>query len=196
MLIFWRQRLVVLANPKTGTTALEEVLAPHAAIVVQRPPQLKHTGANKYHRFLAPYVGDSKEQKFTIVGVMREPIDWLGSWYRYRQRKDEVSSKTTHQMNFDDFVRAWCRDEQPEFARVGSQANFLAPLGGRQCDRIFRYDRMERFLGFLENKLQIRIDLPRVNVSPEADTSLSETTEALLRTVGAREFDLYHRVAE
>ena len=54
MLIFWRQRLVILANPKTGTTALEETRAPLAAVVVQRPPQLKHTGAGKYHKFLAP----------------------------------------------------------------------------------------------------------------------------------------------
>ncbi len=196
MLIFWRQRLVVLANPKTGTTALEETLAPHAAIVVQRPPQLKHTGANRYHRFLAPYVGDGKDHKFTVVGVMREPIDWLGSWYRYRQRKDEVDDKSTRGKSFDDFVRAWCQETQPEFARVGSQAQFLAPIGGRQCDRIFRYDRMDRFLGFLEHKLQMKIDLPRVNVSPQGETRLSPDVESRLRDFGAREFEVYSSLAE
>jgi hypothetical protein len=196
MLIFWRQRLVVLANPKTGTTALEETLAPLAAVVVQRPPQLKHTGANKYHKFLAPYVGDGKEHKFQIVGVMREPVDWLGSWYRYRQRGEEVSEKSTHHVSFDDFVRAWCQHKPPEFAKVGSQANFLAPEGGRHCDRIFRYERFGRFVGFLENKLQTRIELPQVNVSPKGETALSPEVTALMRDFAAREFEIYETRAE
>ena len=131
MLIFWRQRLVILANPKTGTTALEETLAPLAAVVVQRPPQLKHTGAGKYHKFLAPYVGDGKDHTFQIVGVMREPVDWLGSWYRYRQRNEEVTDKSTHDISFDDFVRAWCTRKPPEPApREG-------PTGpGRMTERL------------------------------------------------------------
>lgn len=196
MLIFWRQRLVVLANPKTGTTALEEVLAPLAAIVVQRPPQLKHTGAGKYNRFLAPYVGDGREHRFTVVGVMREPVDWLGSWYRYRRRGEEVGEKTTHHVSFDDFVRAWCQAEPPEFAKVGSQANFLAPEGGRQCDRIFRYDRLDGFVAFLENRLQTRITLPVVNVSPPGDTRLSPAVAGLMQAYAPREFDLYRTRAE
>ena len=196
MLIFWRQRLVVLANPKTGTTALEEALAPLASVVVQRPPQLKHTGANKYHRFLAPYVGDDKDHPFQIVGVMREPVDWLGSWYRYRQRKDEASDKSTRHVSFDDFVRAWCQKSPPEFAKVGSQANFLSPARGRQCDRIFRYDRIGRFIGFLEHTLQTRINLPQVNVSPKGETRLSPEVDNLVRDHAAREFEIYDTRAE
>ena len=45
MLVFWRQRLVFLATPKTASTSIEEALAPIAAIVMLRPPQLKHTNA-------------------------------------------------------------------------------------------------------------------------------------------------------
>jgi hypothetical protein len=191
MLVFWRQRLVVLANPKTGTTALEETLAPLAAIVVQRPPQLKHTGANRYHRHLAAYVGDNKEAKFTLVGVMREPVDWLGSWYRYRLRKDEVSEKSTQRMSFDAFVQAWCQKDPPEVAKVGSQANFLAPVGGRQCDRIFRYDRLDRFVAYLEEKLQTKITLPVTNVSPPGETVLSPKVEAQMREFAAREFEIW-----
>jgi len=165
-------------------------------VAVQRPPQLKHTGAQKYHRFLAPYVGDGKNRDFTVVGVMREPIEWLGSWYRYRQRGDEVAGKSTQGISFDDFVRAWCQEEQPEFARVGSQADFLAPLDGRQCDRIFRYDRLHRFLGFLEHRLNTRIELQQVNISPQFDTPLSAEVERLLRSRCAREFEVYETRAE
>ena len=42
MLVFWKQKLVILSVPKTGTTAIEAALAPHADIVVSHPPEQKH----------------------------------------------------------------------------------------------------------------------------------------------------------
>lgn len=191
MLIFWRERLVLLATPKTATTALESVLAPQAAIVVMRPPQLKHTNAQRYQRFVAPYLGDKDGTEFPTTALMREPRDWLGSWYRYRQRPDEVAGKSTRHLGFDDFVRGYCQDDQPEFARVGSQANFLAPKGSRPVDRIFRYEAMPSFLAFLQGRLSIQIDLPRLNVSPAAGLDLAPQTERLLAQVCARDFEIY-----
>ena len=54
MLIFWKARLVLLAVPKTGTSAYEAALAPHAAIVVSDPPELKHAPVYRYNRFFRP----------------------------------------------------------------------------------------------------------------------------------------------
>lgn len=42
MLVFWKENLVFLAVPKTGTTAIEGALALHAAMVLCEPPQIKH----------------------------------------------------------------------------------------------------------------------------------------------------------
>ena len=42
MMILWRERLAFLAVPKTGTTAIESILAPFAAITYSRPPMVKH----------------------------------------------------------------------------------------------------------------------------------------------------------
>ena len=97
MLVFWRQRLVFLATPKTGSTAIEAALgAAGGGVVIQRPPQLKHTTVQRYRRFVAPYLGDCvKGETFAVIALMREPLDWLGSWYRYRQREDEVPEKST-----------------------------------------------------------------------------------------------------
>ena len=50
MLVFWKERLVFLAVPKTGTTALEGALAPKAALVFRDPPILKHTPLYRYRR--------------------------------------------------------------------------------------------------------------------------------------------------
>jgi hypothetical protein len=191
VLIFWRERLVLLATPKTASTSLESVLAPRAAVIILRPPQLKHTNAQRYQRFLAPYIGDKDGRDFPTTALMREPRDWLGSWYRYRQRPDEQADKSTRNLSFDDFIRAYCQPEQPEFAKVGSQANFLAPSNHRPVDHIFRYEAMPAFIAFLQQRLSIQIDLPRLNVSPGADLPLSPATERLLRKFCARDFEIY-----
>ena len=39
--LFW-DFIIFLTVPKTGTTAIEGALAPHAAIVLREPPQIKH----------------------------------------------------------------------------------------------------------------------------------------------------------
>ena len=40
MLVFWKENLVFLAVPKTGTTAIEGALAPRASMVLRDPPIL------------------------------------------------------------------------------------------------------------------------------------------------------------
>ena len=82
MLVFWEQKLAILATPKTGSTAIEAALDSLASISIQRPPVLKHTNVQRYHRFLGPYFEAASGDRFTVVALMREPRDWLGSWYR------------------------------------------------------------------------------------------------------------------
>jgi hypothetical protein len=191
MLVFWRQGLVFLATPKTASTSIETALSPLAAVVVMRPPQLKHTNAQKYQRHVAPFLGDAKGTSFVTTAVMREPLDWLGSWYRYRQRDDEVPEKSTRSISFDDFILAYCQPEQPEFAKVGAQATFLTPTGFRPVDHIFRYEDMDLFIRFLEKRLNTRITLPQVNVSPRASLDLSPAVRTRLLQDRAADFALY-----
>ncbi len=196
MLVFWEQRLAVLATPKTGSTAIETALESLAAVAMQRPPALKHTNVARYHRFIGPYLEATAGAPFTVVALMREPRDWLGSWYRYRQREDiPDQAKSTAGLDFDQFVTAWCRSPRPAFADVGSQARFLAPSPDRKADRIFRYENIETFVAFLEDRLDFQVHLPRLNVSPAAPMELSPATEARLKTVAAEDFALYDSLA-
>lgn len=196
MLVFYEQRLVVLATPKTGSTAIESALEPMATLSLQRPPALKHTSAHRFHRFIGPYLTASSGDRFTVVALMREPRDWLGSWYRYRQRPDMPDpTKSTAGVSFDQFVAAWCSDPQPAYAAVGSQARFLGAKGQPGVDHLFRYEAIGSFVAFLEHRLACKIDLPRLNVSPPGDLTLSPQTESLLRDRGAADFRLYETLA-
>lgn len=192
MLVFWEQRLAILATPKTGSTAIEAALESLAAVSILRPPALKHTNVRRFHRFIGPYLEASAQEPFTVVALMREPRDWLGSWYRYRQRDDIPDHrKSTADMSFDAFVTAWCATPRPAYADVGSQARFLSPAEGRGADRIFRYENIETFIDFLEDRLDFQIILPRLNVSPSAPMDLSPETERKLAEAAAEDFRLY-----
>jgi hypothetical protein len=192
MLIFFEQRLVILATPKTGSTAIAAALESLAQVSVQRPPVLKHTTVHRYRRFVGPYLKAAARDDFTVVALMREPLDWLGSWYRYRQREHAQNRQTsTRMMSFDEFVQAWCQEARPPTADVGSQARFLRPKSGATPDLLFRYEAIEGFVAFLEDWLNCEIILPRLNVSPEQDVTLSKTTEALLSRQGEADFALY-----
>ncbi|MFN3954502.1 MAG: hypothetical protein ACK4LQ_08620 [Pararhodobacter sp.] len=197
MLVFWKQRLAILATPKTGSTAIETALEPLSVLTVTRPPEMKHTPAYRYQRFIAPYLRASAGAEFTVVALMREPVDWLGSWYRFRQR-DEVMApeKSTRDISFATFVEGYMADPRPPFADVGAQAKFLSGMNGapRGVDRLFRYEAIEDFVAFLEERLDCVIELPRLNVSPPGTTDLPGDLAARLRAYLAAEYALYDRI--
>ncbi|MCE0506534.1 gamma-glutamyl kinase [Roseivivax sp. GX 12232] len=197
MLVFWKARLVMLAVPKTGSTAYARALGPHAGMVVSDPPELKHAPVYRYNRFFRPMFAKMGAEEMEVVAVIREPISWLGSWYRYRQRPFLDGKRvSTRDLSFDAFVDAYCRGERPPFASVGSQAKFVEPRpNGTEVTRFFRYEDQGRIVAFLEDRLGISLDLPRENVSPRRDLALSPEIEAKLRRKCAADFALWEGIA-
>ena len=193
MLVFWKPRAVLLATPKTGTTSIMAALVSLADISIAQPAKLKHTSVRRYHQFLRPYLESASEGPFSTVALIREPRDWLGSWYRYRQRETiDITEKSTKDVSFDEFVQAYCSDPRPDFAKVGSQSRFLAPHHtGAWVDRLFRYEDIGDLVQYLEERLDCEILLPRLNVSPMGSLELSAKTEALLHSFAAKDFALY-----
>lgn len=194
MLVFWDQRLVFLATPKAGSTAVATALEPLAAVSVQRPPQLKHTGASAYHRFVRPWLDAAAGPGFTTVALMREPMDWMASWYRFSRREDLLPHPDGETMSYEAFVRDWLARPGPVHADFATQGAHLAPGDAPPVDRIFRYDAMGGFIAFLEDRLGCEVILPHVNVSPPADLGLSAATEADLRRALAADSALYDRI--
>lgn len=194
MLVFWKQKLVFLSVPKTGTTAYQEALAPLASMVILDPPELKHAPLYRYNRFFRPMFEKAcRTDDMETLAVMREPISWLGSWYRYRRRPFmQGRPNATFDVSFDDFVEGYMQGNPPGFANVGSQAKFLEPRpNGTAVTHLFRYEDQAGLIAFLEQRLDTTITLPRANVSPEMALTLSPQVERKLRRKKAEEFDLY-----
>lgn len=195
MLIFWKQRLVILSTPKTGSTALEAALAPLAELTIVRPPELKHTPGYRYQRLVRPWLQNSAGgAPFTAIALMREPVDWLGSWYRFRARPElDGTPRSTAGMTFADFARAYRAEPRPAFADVGGQARFLSGMDGAPLgvDLVFRYEAMANLIAYLEARLETRIALPRLNVSPPGRVDLPTAELDALRAYLAPEYALY-----
>jgi hypothetical protein len=193
MLVFWEQRLVVLATPKAGSTAVATALESLAALSVQRPEALKHTSVRNYQRFVRPYLESAAGSAFTAIALMRAPQEWLGSWYRFYQKDDYVDGPySTRELSFDRFVQDWCANRPPLHAAFGTQSDFLSPgTGPDGLDHLFRYADIGSFVHFLEDRLQCEIILPHVNVSPLASLTLSDATQQLLHARAAADFALY-----
>ncbi|MEI4233083.1 gamma-glutamyl kinase [Roseovarius sp. D22-M7] len=196
MLVFARQKLVLLAVPKTGSTAYEMALAPLASMVVTSPPELKHAPVFRYNRFIRPMIVRFLGEDVDVVAVMREPVSWLRSWFRYRRRAALAGhGNSTHGMSFDDFVAAYCSAQPPDFARVGSQAKFLEPQrNGTRVTHLFRYEDQAGFKAFLEDRLETSIRTAAENTSPAMPLTLSQGIEARLRRRYRDDFALWDSI--
>ncbi len=197
MLVFFKERLAFLSVPKTGTTAYEAALAPRADMVISEPPMLKHAPVYRYNRFIRPMFLKVCDVELELMAVMREPVSWLGSWYRYRHRPFmEGKPNSTHGISFDDFVLAYMKGDKPGFADVGSQANFMkSQPNGTGITHYFRYEDQPRLQTFLADRLGVTLDLKRENVSPEMPLELSTDVRTRFRRKCADEFDLYESIA-
>ena len=196
VLVFWKERLAFLAVPKTGTSAYETALGSCADIAILNPPELKHAPLYRYNRFFRPMFEKMGADNMETLAVMREPISWLSSWYRYRRRPFMAGrANSTQGVSFDEFVEGYCKGDRPGFANVGSQAKFLEPRpNGSRVTHLFRYEDQPGLIGFLEERLGVTLNLPSENVSPVMSVDLSPRVESKLRRKCAAEFTLYDSI--
>ncbi|UVC11309.1 gamma-glutamyl kinase [Rhizobium sp. TH2] len=203
MLFLNRAGLVILSQPKTGTTALENALTPRSSISISKPPELKHMSYRGFMAYMAPMIEAHTRMKrsdYEVISVMREPLDWLGSWYRYRTR-DELkkpdnprSVNYTGGMTFDQFVRDVCRPvgEQPVHARIKTPSWVsLSGMNAIGVDRLYPYENLSDLYQLIIDRTGKPIDAKLANVSPEMPLSLTNDTKAVLRRAFAFEFELH-----
>lgn len=197
MLVFFKANLAFLSVPKTGTTAYETALRPHADMVISEPSILKHAPVYRYNRFIRPMFLNVCDTDLEVMAVMREPISWLGSWWRYRQRPFmQGKQNATHGISFDDFVLAYMKGRKPGFADVGSQFKFLERQpNGTGVTHLFQYEDQPRLQTFLTDKLGVQFSLGRENVSPTVPLTLSPEVEERFRRKFEHEFALYDSIS-
>lgn len=198
MMMFWKAGLVLLAVPKTGTHAYEAALSDQADMVIRHPTGFKHMTAQRFNRKLRPLMPEPESMQLETVAVIRAPIDWLGSWFRYRGRPQlDGQANSTSGLVFDEFVTGYLMDTPPPWARIGSQYSFVTGKDGRiLVDHLFPYEDQDGLRAFLSHRLGRDVPPPdRRNVSPARSLTLSPGIEARLRAERPEEFALHQAVS-
>ncbi|QDL94793.1 gamma-glutamyl kinase (plasmid) [Paroceanicella profunda] len=200
MLAFFEPKIVVLAVPKTGTSALNRYLrkiADIAYIGVEGEKAGKHTSVSDFRGKVEPDLLKQGHGPFECVAAFREPVSWLNSWYRFR-RRDSLDGKpqSTKDLTFDEFVQAFCLPDRkkPLCANLKPQSWFVCDKAGAiAVDHLFKYELENREISkFLADRLNVEIKLDQVNVSPvRTGFDLSEKTLRLYRRAFASDFEIY-----
>ena len=196
MQIYFEQNLAFLAVPKTGSTAYEMALRAQADIVFAK--RRKHMTAGQFKRRMVPFLDEFYDLKPEVMAIIRDPIEQIRSWYRYRARPvAKGGRKDCQDLRFDDFVRLTMQDPQPPAAAIGTQLGFLSMFDGTiPVHHLFAYERQMTVRSFLNTRFGKEFTYPLKNVSPEKPTPLSPQVEAELRAHRADEFALYQRVLD
>lgn len=189
-----RHKIAILALTKTGTTAIETAVSPYCEVFMSGAPGLKHMTLRKFNRFVRPILETVGCQAETVC-LVREPEDWLGSWYRYRQRPNIPNpANSTEGITFEEFVEAYLSPEQPGFAQIGHPARFVEDADGHiGVDHIFQYEQFGAFVNFIEQKFARRFVFPRQNTSPKMKLELSSKLRERLKREMVSSYDLHAR---
>lgn len=200
MLVFTNANLVFLSVPKTGSTAYHTLLRSFADIAFCGKPEFKHLNIRQYRKVIAPFLYRNGRLQPETVAVMRDPLDHLGSWFRYRQREQGLNAvKSTAGVTFNDFLRAFMRDdeEKPAYARLGGQFKFLACKGGEVgVTHLFAHEKTELLDAFLSQRLKMECSTQAENVSPKMELEADPEVVRQLRGYLAKDFELHARVMD
>ena len=198
MMIFYKERLAYLAVPKTATTSVEHALRHRASVILRDPPGLKHTNARRYERRFRPLFEHSDLSPVETVAVFREPISWLSSWFRYRQRAGlKGHPNSTFGLSFDQFIEAYLSETRPPYADLGSQGRFVTDDNSELLvQHLFQYEDMPSFEKFLEHRLGEPVQLEKRNTSAAGAVGLSDELEQELRQTYALDFQIHAALSE
>lgn len=167
MLISVQNRFVFVANTKAASSAIEALLARHAEIARPGGPQFKHSslGTIRYdYRFLFD-MPEYPFESFFRFGVIRDPIEWIGSWFRFR-KGNKVESPLPKEMGFREFWEAkdWNirrHDGEPRLQRD----MFCDARGEIMADMLLPHHRLDELFPQVLAGLGIEGELQRLNVS-------------------------------
>lgn len=199
MIIAPNHGFVFICMPKCASTSTEAILRPFGQILTGNAPEFKHMPYRYYERFFRPLLRaklKGKLRQIETVCLFREPVDWVNSWYRYRQRDELMRSpqkrkNSTRGVSFEEFAREYVSGSPRPFAQIGRQIKMIQDKDGNVGQiRLFRYEDYDKFLAYMSEKVGQPLVAPRMNVSPAGE---SETTPDLPFLTGylAPEYEIY-----
>ena len=147
-----------------------------------------------YQKFVLPLLKNHGAENFTTVAIVREPIEWFSSWYRYYSKlifKNE--NYFTGNISFEEYANSYCIQQDSKLFNFKKQSQII--LNGQNknlISHLFKYNaKNDKLVNFLEKKLERTIHLPYLNISPKNSLNLSKKTKNELSNVFLDDYKLY-----
>ena len=168
MLISTSKDLVFIEVTKTGSTAIQAAMAPYCEIELGTKG-FKHLTYSDYERYFLPLMVRRKDRPVETFCIVRDPFDWVQSWYKFRSRPALLGDKNScAHVSYTEFVEAMISEAPPPFANMKRQYEYVSGADGKiGVDHIFRYGDSAGIEDFLSHKMGRRIKFKRRNVSPQ-----------------------------
>jgi hypothetical protein len=187
---------VLLSVPKVASTSLDAALAGFHEPPPGKPPA-KHQNVVNFHRHTVPKIRrlGFERDRYEVVALFRDPVAWLESWWRYRQRpdvRDNQAQRYTGDRTFAEFVGLFLTDKEATGIK-GRPAQFVAGdvERGARVDRIFAVDRPEVWTAWFTERIGSPLEVPRRNrASARPPTDLPPVLVDRLREWFAPEYDV------
>lgn len=198
MLISLKKRFLFICNTKAASTSIEASLQHLSDVIHTGTPALKHIAYRdvlKEYQTLFTESGKTPDTLFRF-GVMRDPISWISSWFRYR-RGNEVQAPLPAEMSFREF---WQNNDwnitRHNGTRYLQRTCFEDDFGRISMDFLIRYEELP--IGFKEVMQSIGVDavLPRLNQSnlhENADIVPADLRDEL-RDFYDADYEIYNKI--
>ena len=193
MLISIKKRFIFIASSKTASTSIEAALTPYAEIHRGGSPQRKHISwkeARKEYNFLLN-IDTYNPETFFKFGVVREPIEWVISWYNYRHRNKKLPNSLPENMTFEQF---W--NSEDWIKRRSQKAHFCTKNNVCRFDLIIPHEKVNQAFPIIVKhlKLEKKVILPHKNKSPVTKivrTDLDPEIVAKINAYYQQDFDFW-----
>jgi hypothetical protein len=180
MMISFARKFIFIANTKTASTTIEFLLRPCSDISIIGTRYGKHMPYSmivKNFAFIFNKSGIPVETYFRF-GVIREPLDWIVSWYNYRNQEQLLSgtgmkTNSCKGIDFKSFAEeVMMLEDRRQFAKVGSQRSIFCDANGKLgVDYLIPLQRVNTDLLAIGKALGLRRELVpekrERNVSPK-----------------------------
>ena len=175
MLVSVKKRFIFVANSKTASTSIETILKPYAEFVAKGSPRAKHASWRDVESSLHPLFSrsDHSLELFVRFGVIREPADWVLSWYNYRRFRNNAG--IPREMSFSEF---WASDDWVK--RKTQNEHFLDADGQCRFDLIIPMGKLRTALPQLYAAFGIDSAVDKVENKSKGTLSRSEVPQVLL----------------
>lgn len=186
MLYSPQRGVLILEVPKTGTVALSTGLRDVCEQVKELP---RHVGANQARK----HFGKERWNELETVAVVREPVSWLRSWYRYLNGKERLGPD----LPFPTFVELIANGELIDGNRINVRSQFYRLSDGRQRRVIVKHLLCFEHLGDEYASLNSEFlggegaPLQKANVSPRKKTEVTDELQEQIRDHWSQDFEIW-----